>query len=427
MLLVLLACGLSSEPTASSPPPTPAGGPPHPPPPGLDPSVSGIKLQDPSGFPPFHDLPAPQGPSPDAAGGAASPTTLGARPEGGYRPQVAVGADGRLHAVYYDRVSEGEIVRYRSSTDGLSWSSPETVSFPEGRNWGPDLVVREDGSVVVAFDHMNEDLSSRGWVRIRDAAGRWQEPEPVTPDNGWEIGSGHVANTVGDGLVYVYISKPLDPSQRFRAYGSLRGPGGWSTPEPLTDGQQDTWHSNVERRPDASFIAGYDIGQGGMETTLYLVNSEGGRFGRPENVSASGRPGERPNFAFLGGLDVVTWFHKVGGLPTRVYVRRGRPGAWGAVEEPSSGIGGFHFDPDIAVNAAGVWCLVWGWDAGNDAELVYSLDRGQGWSRPRKVAEIDWGKPGLPSVESAPDGSFHVVWNQGVRGQNEVYHVKLGG
>ena len=95
------------------------------------------------------------------------------------------------------------------------------------------------------------------------------------------------------------------------------------------------------------------------------------------------------------------------------------------MHEPSRGYGGFHFDPDIAVNDSGVRVLVWGWDAGTQAELVYSVDRGQGWMPPRLVAKIGHGKPGLPSIDVDKSGRFHVVWNQGVRGYNEVYTATL--
>ena len=38
------------------------------------------------------------------------------------------------------------------------------------------------------------------------------------------------------------------------------------------------------------------------------------------------------------------------------------------------------------------------------AEMVYAIDRGDGWSAPRKIADIDWGKPGLPSLDVSADG-----------------------
>lgn len=389
------------------------------------PGSSGAMMQDPSGFPPFHDWPAPAGP-PITAVGAWSPALQLTQTEGGgYRPQIAAAPDGLLHALYYERTEAGDLIRHRTSRDGATWSAPAPLGFDSERNWGPDLVARADGSVVVVFDHAKADFSSRGWLTLwRDGA--WSAPTALTADDGGEIGSGHVADAVGEDLVYVWIAKPLDPTAHFRARWRWYRGGAWSEPEDFSDGAQDAWHTNVERRPDGSVLAGYDIGSGGSATTLYVAEGRDGRFGPPEDLSRSGKPGERPHFAFgADGVDHITWFHKEKGQPIAVYVRSGRPGAWGPVAEPSAGYGGYHFDPDIAINAAGVRLLVWGWDSGEDAELVYSVDRGQGWSPPAKVADLNWGKPGLCSVTVDPQGAFHVIWNQGVRGDNDVYYARL--
>ena len=56
---------------------------------------------------------------------------------------------------------------------------------------------------------------------------------------------------------------------------------------------------------------------------------------------------------------------------------------------------------------------------------MYSINKGDGWSSPKKVADINWGKPGLSSIDVDSEGRFHVVWNQGVRGYNEVYYAQL--
>ncbi len=385
---------------------------------------SGAALQDPTGFPLFHGMPAPAGRIPSAPAGFGAPIVLAARPEGGYRPQVAVGPNDVLHAVYYDRVATGDVVRYRTSPDGATWAAPETVSPTDGRNWGPDIVVRPEGTVVVAYDHAEADFRSRGWIRSRTPAG-WTDGVAVTPDGARESGSGHVAGPDKDDLAYVYIGKSLGPTERFRATWTWFRDGVWSSAAFFSDGTADAWHTNVKRRPDGSVLAAYDIGQGGMEATLFVVDGRDGTFGAPENLTSTSYPGERANFAFQGAVDWITWFHRAGGVPTRVYVRSGQPGAWGPTSEPSAGYGGFHFDPDIAVAPDGTGCLVWGWDAGDDAEIVYALNRGAGWDPPRKVADVDWGKPGLPSVEADSRGAFHVVWTQGVRGSNEVYYARL--
>ena len=167
----------------------------------------------------------------------------------------------------------------------------------------------------------------------------------------------------------MFIGKQLGPEYKFQARWRWFSGGTWSEVIPLSSGEEDAWHTNVERRPDGSVLAGFDIGTGGGATTHYLIEGRNGELGELENITENGKPGERPHFAFApDGTDHVTWFHKESGQPKYIYVRSGRPGAWGAVEEPSEGYGGYHFDPEIAVNSKGVLCLVWGWDAGEDAE-----------------------------------------------------------
>ena len=398
---------------------------------GGGPDQSGAALQDPSGFPTFHDWPAPEGPAITATGAFSAAVRLTEEPGGGYRPQVAVGPDNLVHAVFYERAEAGDLIRHRTSTNGTDWSAPVHVGHDKDRNWGPDIVARADGSLVMVYDHALESFASSGFVTTW-TDGSWSEPTPLTKSAPHrEMGSGHVADAADEELAYVWIGKKMDPSEHFQARWRWFSDGAWGKVGYFSDGTADAWHTNVERRPDGSVLAGYDIGTGGSETTLYVAEGRDGAFGEPEDLTATGKPGERPHFAFgeaLGsepGPDHITWFHKTDGKPQHIYVRSGSPGAWGAVHEPSAGLGGFHFDPDIAINAAGVRCLIWGWDSGEDAEMVYSLDTGAGWSAPQKLAEIDWGKPGLASIDVDASGAFHVVWNQGIRGENHDYYARL--
>ena len=386
---------------------------------------SGAAMQDPTGFPPFHDWPAPPGPTVDRQGSWSNPYKLTSKPEGGYRPQIVFGADGFLHAIYYERKDEGDLIRHRTSSDGRTWSDAKPLGHDTLRNWGPDIVSKANQELVVVYDHALENFQSRGFI-TRWREGQWTLPKALTPDDGGEVGSGHIANGIGDTLAYVYIAKKLDPTDHFQARYRWYLNGAWQDVGTFTDGKIDAWHTNVERRPDGSLLAGWDVGLGGAETTVYVTEGREGNWTTPENISASSKPGERVHFAFgSDGRDHLTWFHKTAGRPRHIYVRSGKPGRWGPVAEPSNGYGGYHFDPDIAVNQNGVLCLVWGWDGGNQSELVYSLNRGKGWSPPARVANIGWGKPGLPSIDVDNNGQFHVIWNQGVRGFNEVYTASL--
>ena len=443
-LLMLWACsGDGQSPTqneAAAPPPGPqqpgpqGNGPMGNGPMGMGPGGggSGAQHQDPCGFPGFHDQTAPTGPSISALGSWTNLENLtDVSAGGGYRPQIAVGPDDRLHAVYYERVEgKGDLIRHRIF-DGQQWSEPVHVGFHTNRNWGPDIVARGDGSLAMVFDYALEDLSSQGYLTTWTEAEGWTTPEALTEGNTEntkiEVGSGHVANAVGDDLAYVWIGKEMSEHDKFQAHWRWRTDGTWSAPAAFSDGSADAWHTNVERRPDGSVLAGFDIGEGGSETVLHVAEGRDGSFSKLENLTATGKPGERPHFAFgSDGTDHITWFHKENKVPIHIYVRSGRPGAWGPVEEPSQGYGGFHFDPEIAINDDGVRVLVWGWDAGKDAGMVYSVSMpGSGWSAPRRIAQINYGKPGLASIDVDSQGDFHVIWNEGFRCDNRVYYAKL--
>jgi len=393
---------------------------------------SGAALQDPSGFPEFHAWPSPGGAAIQGLGGWSAPVRLSSGAGGGYRPQVAVGDDGTAHVLFYSREEAGDLMVHRIRPPGATeFGAVQRPGFARGRNWGPDLVVRSDGSVPVVFDLADPGPASRGYfTEWRDR--RWSDPTPLTSgEANQEVGSGHLADGAAGELAYVWIGKTIGMEHRFQAWSRWYRDGSWTEPVALSDGSADAWHTNVERRPDGSMLVGFDIGTGGAETTLYVAEGREGRFSALENLTATGGPGERPHFAFApdgegGFVDHIAYFHKVGGKPIHVYTRTGGPGAWGAPEEPSKGYGGFHFDPEIAADSSGRLCLVWGWDTGREAELVYAIRSPEGrWSEPKRVATLGSGKPGLASLVVGPDDTFHVVWNQGVRGSSEVYYATL--
>ena len=199
--------------------------------------------------------------------------------------------------------------------------------------------------------------------------------------------------------------------------------GVWGEPSALTDGLRDAWHTNIERRPDGSALAGWDEGTGGTETQLYVMGLVQSEAQAVEDISRSSRPGERPHFAFgADGVDHLTWFHKIQGRPAAVYTRSGRSGDWGELEQPSAGLGGFHYDPDLAIRDDGTLCIVWGWD-GEDLFSTASSEEGAGRLQPRWLS---WtGASRASSIEVDNEGRFHVVWSQGVRGENHVYYALL--
>ena len=81
------------------------------------------------------------------------------------------------------------------------------------------------------------------------------------------------------------------------------------------------------------------------------------------------------------------------------------------------GYGGYHFDPDIAVNqkVSASWGVGWWKPSG----MVYSINRGK--DGPPAHGKHWLGQTRIASIDVDRDGRFHVIWNQGIRGYNEVY------
>ena len=88
----------------------------------------------------------------------------------------------------------------------------------------------------------------------------WNLVEPtVTDDDGGEIGSGHVADAVGEGLVYVFIGKPLGEQHRSKPSGvGIQMERGRMQVFRMVLGM---WHA-MSSDVDGSVVAGFDIGTG---------------------------------------------------------------------------------------------------------------------------------------------------------------------
>lgn len=421
-----LACAQPDPTPAVAPAPVEVSRPPLPP---LE--SSGAMLQDPTGFPRFHEHPAPPGPLPGRADAWTGLAEISGA-EGGLRPQIASGPDGTLHLVYYAQTAEGDLLRHRVRAPAAAWSAPAPFGQPTGRNWGPDLVVRAAGSAVVSWDHTDTSQGFAGQVYLSEWRGAWSVPEALTPLDGREVGSAHVADAGdGDDLAVAWIERRLEPGAPFRAVARWRLDGSWTEPTALGEPSQgECWHTNVERHADGSVMLGWDTGPGGGENRVWLARGEAGSWSAPQEIALAEHRGERPHFASwleTGGATALAavWFHRIFDQPLHIWLgQAGQP-----TRDLAAGLGGFHFDPDVAARPDGSLVAVWGWDAGADAALLYSVGRGETWSPPARVADLPgatngW-KPGLPSISVTPDGVTHVVWAWWRRGESSVWYAHL--
>ena len=141
---------------------------------------SGGAFQDPSGFPPFHDWPAPQGPAITAMGKWGPVQQLTSKPTGGYRPRSQwVSTMSCMRYIMTAPTMETSFAiafRVIQEAHGLHLSSWDMSQNAIGDQ---DIVARDDGSVVVVYDHALEDFQAEGISQFtKYSAGHSQHPSP---------------------------------------------------------------------------------------------------------------------------------------------------------------------------------------------------------------------------------------------------------
>ncbi|MDE2459851.1 MAG: exo-alpha-sialidase, partial [Gammaproteobacteria bacterium] len=108
---------------------------------------------------------APVSVAADLSVGTRDPNTGQAVRDGGFLPQMAAGAGGKLAVVWQDsRFSNGQhdgIARSQSSDDGQTWSAPvEINSVPSVEAFTPSVAILADGTIGVSYFDFRNNTSN---------------------------------------------------------------------------------------------------------------------------------------------------------------------------------------------------------------------------------------------------------------------------
>jgi hypothetical protein len=123
--------------------------------------------------------------------GARDPITGAPIRDGAILPQMAVGPDGTLHAVWQDArftTSRDSIAYARSSDGGFTWSTPVRVnSNTQVAAFTPQVHVRADGMIGVSFYDLRSDTPSTAslftdfWIASSFDGVTWTETRIAEP------------------------------------------------------------------------------------------------------------------------------------------------------------------------------------------------------------------------------------------------------
>lgn len=433
---------LSGAMPGSGPMPPPGAMPPSGAMPGPGAMPPSGAMPPPGGFPPPGSMlppSSPNGPIPRIPGDGEGivpavgqdwlpPRTVASRPAGGHRPQIAVDSRGGLHVVYYKRIGDADAVVYRHAPGGGSFGAEQPVSQLDAQNWGPDLVIGPDDRPWVSYDHAQKDFTGQVFM-VHQTSGGWSQPERISEATGVETSSSHLAFEPDGTLTVVWLSRNPQPGGRSDVLMRSRSPGGsWSGISTQYQGNQDALHSNIMRGAGMGIdVVGFDLMPRPGYRQVRIAVIRDGRIGPFRPVGDADLSTERPNFGFgADGTLFAAWTDSYQGARVGVSYVTGRlegdEASWSEPGRITKGFRGGHYDPDIAGNSRGDVVLVWAWQDGEKASILYSRWEKGRFSAPRQIHPVI-GMTSLPSIYAAPSGQFHLVWNHGSPDATEVMYT----
>jgi hypothetical protein len=185
----------------------------------------------------------------------------------GFGYNLAVGPDGRVHAVWSD-----SDVWYRVRTTAGVWERARRLVFD---GWHPDIDIGTDGRVHVAYNG-NGLCCAASWVEVSylhsgDGGATWQAPERLTFDTVWTGAAVGAADAWG-GYHLAYLIRGAYEGDLYHRY--RRPYGSWTPPklvfQAIRSGQTGYDSPSLEVDPAGNLVSLFSCAVPGQANTVCL-------------------------------------------------------------------------------------------------------------------------------------------------------------
>ncbi|HST38258.1 MAG TPA: hypothetical protein VLK58_02050, partial [Conexibacter sp.] len=305
---------------------------------------------------------------------------------------------------------------------GGAWSAPVTLS-PEGEEggWEPELAVGADGVAVAVWSSVHH---SELWTRqivlaaSREPGGQWSEPVALSDEEGIAISYQPEVVVDSEGNATAIWSEETEDAPVVRTRTRPRG-GDWSAPVDLTDSFVG-WEPQLAVAADGEVTAVWNL-RGVPEYAGGIIQSKrrpgGGAWSaEPDDLSSGDERAVEPRVAVGGdGEAVAVWHSDTNDEPAVRAVRAARRsagGGWAAAVDLARGDPGALL-PQVAIDAEGTATAVWeSRDAAGRVIRSRTSASGGPWSAPVDISDRDdstW--PGaFPQVTVDVEGDVTASW-----------------
>jgi predicted neuraminidase len=341
-------------------------------------------------------------------------------------PAVAVDSVGNLHLVWCDSTPSNYEIYYRKSTDGgTTWTSAQRLTWTSGNSIFPAIAVDSSDNLHVVWCDSTPSNYEIYYKKSTDGGITWTSAKRLT----WSSGvSWYPAIAVGSsGHLYMVWQDDTPGNEEIYYSKSVDGGATWSSAQRLT------WTALFSGVPaiivDSSgylHIVWYDSTPGNNEIYYKKSTNGGANWTSAQRLTYALGGSMWPAIAVdsSGPLHLVWADNKLGDFD--IYYRKTLDGGdtWTSAQRLTWNSGASWY-PAIAVISTGHLHVVWEDNMPGNFEIYYkkSTDGGSTWSSSQRLT---WnsGSSEYPVVAVDSTGHLHVVWQDDTPGNLEIYYKK---
>ena len=290
-------------------------------------------------------------------------------------PAMAVDFSGNLHVVYYDALPGKWQIYYKKSTDGgVHWTASQRLTWTSGWADCPDISTSYPGNLHVVWEDNTPGNSEIYYRNSTDKGITWSTVTRLS----WNVGDSYYPAIAVDSSGDLHVVwEDNTPGKRAIYYKkSTDGGATWAASQRLTWSSVETWTPSIAADSSGNLHVVWGEDTPGYSEVYYKRSTDGG----------------------------ATW-------------ETSRRLTWTA---------GNSNEPEIAADPSGNLHVVWGDNLPGNPEVYYkkSPDGGSSWGPTQRLTWSS-GDSWHPKIAADSSGNLHVVWDDDITGNDEIYYKKF--
>lgn len=344
-----------------------------------------------------------------------SPVTISEAGNNSYRSEISVTPDGRFVALWRMLVNGDEIVYLSHSTDGVTWSTPTALSGSGYNSTNPTVASDSSGRTIVAWD-MDDGVNEQLEVVTTTDFNQWSTPTRIPLSTGAERDNlPEITASSENGFAMVFYSHTSDYTQRVAVISSADGIT-WTSPSFLTGQNSDGYWPLVETSSTGDFLSLW-VQNGALYSSISTANNT---WSSPLSISSNGCSSREPAMSTSNdGTVAVIWVCSNNPVWSIETSTTNNGSQWTPVDEIYTSSNRVQF-PQVSLGQLGEQSAAWNLQINQDYSIVaIARPIGEAWGSAQTVSSP--GSIALSAVTATNNrGVLLTLWDEAITADWQV-------